>query len=185
MRHVARLVALVVALSWSSSSHAEAGARRRGGPELTATAGLELAPDGWDVGWRLAAGALFESGVGSREWFGAGLRTSLARHGRGNGGSQLIVDIAPVMRIAIDATPRLRIHGEAGVGYAYIESEWADPHKTSPDAESHVVVMVALGAAWTLTPALDLVSEIRVSGYTYNPGMSGYVAVPVVGIRFH
>ncbi len=180
------VVALVALAGWAAAARAEpTPSRRGGGPELAATAGLEFASDGWDPGYRLALTAMFESGLGPGRWFGAGLRASFARHGRDNGGSQQIVDVAPVMRLAFDVTARLRLHGELGVGWAYIDSIWAEPTKTSPDAESHVTVMAALGAAWALTPSLDLVTEVRVSGYTYNPGMSGYLAAPVLGVRLH
>ncbi len=143
--------------------------------------GLDIPPSGLDVGPRIGGEFMYGAAdLAPKLRLDIGFRPAFAYHG-GNGVSQSLFDLVPDLKLVLAASPLVAIYGDFGLGLGVIHTS-VDLGGT--DTTTTAAIQFGLGFAYSLSPVLNLLGEVRFDIYT-SSGSSTYIALPTIGLQWH
>ena len=153
---------------------------------------LDIPPSGFSVGPRLTGEAMYGfAELAPQLRLDLGGRFSFAYHSAdmvlGYGGSMWLMDFVPDAKLRYSVTDLLGVYGDFGLGLAFMHFSSDAPSTplfSNSSSDLALAIQFGLGAAYALSPNLNLLGELRFDFYTKD-GASTFIAIPTVGIEFH
>jgi opacity protein-like surface antigen len=108
-----------------------------------------------------------------------GPRGSFAYHSF-DGGSYWAFDMLPDLKLRFAPSSRVGLYGDFGVGLAMLH---ASDDFGGSDTRAAATIQFGFGAAFALSPGLNLTTEVRFNFYTRS-GSPTLISIPTVGLEF-
>jgi opacity protein-like surface antigen len=152
---------------------------------------LDIPPSGYSVGPRFSGELMYGfSDLAPQLRLDLGARASFAYHSLDvpsfvtGSGSIWVLDVVPDAKLRFAVTDQLGVYGDFGLGLALLRSSATSGAFSDSSTDLAFAIQFGAGAAYALTPNINLLGEIRFDIYT-KTGTGTFIALPTIGLEIH